>query len=359
MLCGSPPRAYNRKDPGPAIPDPARFCPGETTMPFDEEEIYQEHILDHYEDPYHRGQLRDCTHCHEDDNPLCGDVVRMDAAHRRRREDPRGLFRRRRLLHQPGGGLDAGRAVRRQARSTRSKQFTADDMLELFGVRLTPNRQKCCLLSWRVLQAAIYSPVDASRPAPSVRTSARRNAHDAPRESAPLDPAALSPRFPDPLAGSSTAMCRWCILDNAASTQRPRQVIAGDRRDLRASTTPTSTAASTRWPSEADELYEEAREKVRAFINAARVDGERDHLHLRHDGRRSTWSPAAGATRTRAPATKSSLTEMEHHSNLVPWQQLAERTGAGRAPHSDDRRRPARPRRARQLLDRAARSWWP
>jgi len=39
------------------------------------------------------------------------------------------------------------------------RRFTANDMLDLFGVRLTPNRQKCCLLPWRVLQAAIYSPV--------------------------------------------------------------------------------------------------------------------------------------------------------------------------------------------------------
>jgi nitrogen fixation NifU-like protein len=40
------------------------------------------------------------------------------------------------------------------------KQFTADQMLELFGARLTPNRQKCCLLPWRVLQSAIYSPTE-------------------------------------------------------------------------------------------------------------------------------------------------------------------------------------------------------
>jgi nitrogen fixation NifU-like protein len=40
------------------------------------------------------------------------------------------------------------------------KNFTAEDMLRLFGAKLTPNRQKCCLLSWRVLQAAIYSRVD-------------------------------------------------------------------------------------------------------------------------------------------------------------------------------------------------------
>ncbi|MEO0532110.1 MAG: iron-sulfur cluster assembly scaffold protein, partial [Planctomycetota bacterium] len=40
------------------------------------------------------------------------------------------------------------------------KAFTAEDMLKLYGPRLTPNRQKCCLLSWRVIQQAVFSPVD-------------------------------------------------------------------------------------------------------------------------------------------------------------------------------------------------------
>ena len=44
-------------------------------MSLNEEEIYQEHILDHYEDPYHRGHIEHPTHHHQDDNPLCGDVV--------------------------------------------------------------------------------------------------------------------------------------------------------------------------------------------------------------------------------------------------------------------------------------------
>ena len=39
------------------------------------------------------------------------------------------------------------------------KQFSAEDMLKLYGARLTPNRQKCCLLSWKVLQSAVHSPV--------------------------------------------------------------------------------------------------------------------------------------------------------------------------------------------------------
>ena len=42
------------------------------------------------------------------------------------------------------------------------REFSAAEMLELFGPKLTPNRQKCCLLSWRVLQSAIHSPVDES-----------------------------------------------------------------------------------------------------------------------------------------------------------------------------------------------------
>ena len=54
------------------------------------------------------------------------------------------------------------------------KKFTAKDMLELFGVRLTPNRQKCCLLSWRVLQAAIYSPLAGNGVAASRHGRRRR-----------------------------------------------------------------------------------------------------------------------------------------------------------------------------------------
>jgi nitrogen fixation NifU-like protein len=46
------------------------------------------------------------------------------------------------------------------------RRFTANDMLDLFGARLTPNRQKCCLLPWRVLQAAIYSPVGRAEAEP-------------------------------------------------------------------------------------------------------------------------------------------------------------------------------------------------
>jgi nitrogen fixation NifU-like protein len=44
------------------------------------------------------------------------------------------------------------------------KHFSAEDMLKLYGARLTPNRQKCCLLSWKVLQSAVHSPTNHNPP---------------------------------------------------------------------------------------------------------------------------------------------------------------------------------------------------
>ena len=131
-------------------------------MPSDEEEIYQEHILDHYEDPFHRGQLPTATHAHEDNNPLCGDVVRIELD-----LDQNGKIRD---AYFNGQGCVISQASasmlleRMQGKTVEeAKKFSAEDMLELYGARLTPNRQKCCLLSWKVLQSAVHSPVNGEK----------------------------------------------------------------------------------------------------------------------------------------------------------------------------------------------------
>jgi nitrogen fixation NifU-like protein len=126
-----------------------------------EDELYQERILDHYEEPYHRGHAPHATHAHEDDNPLCGDVVRIELG-----VDPQGKVRE---AWFSGDGCCISQAAasmlmeRIDGRSVDEiKKMSAEDMLEMFGAKLTPNRQKCCLLSWRVLQSAIYSPLNGS-----------------------------------------------------------------------------------------------------------------------------------------------------------------------------------------------------
>lgn len=124
----------------------------------DEDDIYQEHILEHYEEPYHRGRAPHPTHAHEDDNPLCGDVVHIDLA-----IDPEGRIKE---AWFDGDGCCISQAAASMlmehfdGKTTDDvKKFTAEDMLRLFGAKLTPNRQKCCLLSWRVLQSAVFSPL--------------------------------------------------------------------------------------------------------------------------------------------------------------------------------------------------------
>ena len=123
----------------------------------DEEEIYQDHILDHFEDPYHRGHCQGATHAHEDDNPLCGDVVQVelkidDDQVQEAWFDGDGC-----CISQASASMlmeeIEGKSV------DQVKEFNAEQMLELFQARLTPNRQKCCLLPWRVVQTALFSPL--------------------------------------------------------------------------------------------------------------------------------------------------------------------------------------------------------
>jgi nitrogen fixation NifU-like protein len=123
-----------------------------------DEDLYQERILEHFEQPFHRGHCPAATHMHEDENPLCGDMVRLELA-----VDRDGVIQD---AYFSGHGCCISQAATSMLmegitgkRVDDLKDFTAKDMLQLFGARLTPNRQKCCLLGWRVMQQALYSPV--------------------------------------------------------------------------------------------------------------------------------------------------------------------------------------------------------
>lgn len=125
----------------------------------DEEEIYLDHVLDHYEDPYHRGRCSQATHRHEDDNPLCGDVIQVELSIDDQGKICEAWF--------DGDGCCISQASASMLMESiegktidEVREFSAEQMLELFQARLTPNRQKCCLLSWRVVQSALYSSGD-------------------------------------------------------------------------------------------------------------------------------------------------------------------------------------------------------
>jgi nitrogen fixation NifU-like protein len=131
----------------------------------EEEDLYQDRIQEYYEEPYHRGRCPGCTHAHQDTNPLCGDLIRLEL-----QIDEHGKLKE---VYFNGDGCCISQAAASMLvekfdgkQVDDVKRFTAQDMLDLFGVRLTPNRQKCCLLCWRVLQTAIYSPLPPAQPVP-------------------------------------------------------------------------------------------------------------------------------------------------------------------------------------------------
>jgi nitrogen fixation NifU-like protein len=102
--------------------------------------------------------LPDATHAHQDKNPLCGDVVRIELK--------LGAEGKIEDLYFSGEGCvisqaSASMLLEEMYGKTLEdlKVFSADDMLRLYGPRLTPNRQKCCLLSWKVIQSAVHSPI--------------------------------------------------------------------------------------------------------------------------------------------------------------------------------------------------------
>lgn len=120
-------------------------------------------------------------------------------------------------------------------------------------------------------------------------------------------------------------------LDNAATTQRPRQVI--DAISDVYETKYANVHRGIHWLSDqSTDLYEDAREKVRHFIGAAHreevifTDGTTESINL---VARSLGDGGFGGKDGGLRAgDEILLTEMEHHSNIVPWQQLAARSGA-------------------------------
>ncbi len=118
-------------------------------------------------------------------------------------------------------------------------------------------------------------------------------------------------------------------FDNGASTQRPTSVIEALRRVYEQSY--SNVHRGIHWLSEQSTIqYEESRAKIAEFIDAA---NDREVIFT-SGTTLSTNLVARCLGDSNDPTLRIGegdeilLTEMEHHSNIIPWQQLAERTGA-------------------------------
>lgn len=116
--------------------------------------IYQEELLDHYENPSNYGTLPNPDVSHEEDNPLCGDRIRIDLGV----ED--GIIKEVRFSgHGCTISLAAASMLTEEIAGkslAEVKQLSRDDILEMIGIPLGPVRVKCALLPLKVLKAGAY-----------------------------------------------------------------------------------------------------------------------------------------------------------------------------------------------------------
>ena len=120
-----------------------------------DESFYREQIIDLYESPLNRGQLDPCDFSYEEDNPLCGDVIRIDV----RLDDENRVAE----VAWSGDGCAISQASAsllteeiKGMTLEEVKNFDKESLLELIGVPLSMARVKCALLSLKVLKAGAY-----------------------------------------------------------------------------------------------------------------------------------------------------------------------------------------------------------
>src|SRR5436309_425790 len=113
-------------------------------------------------------------------------------------------------------------------------------------------------------------------------------------------------------------------LDNAASAQKPKAVL--DRLNHAYTAEYANVHRGLHYlANAATEAYEDARETVRAFLNA----GRREEIIFTRNATEAINLVAATFGRERIqPGDEIVLSIMEHHSNIVPWHFLRERHGA-------------------------------
>ncbi len=144
---------------------------------------------------------------------------------------------------------------------------------------------------------------------------------NAPASVTKLDVASLRQDFP--ILRQTVQGKPLVYLDNAATSQKPQRVIECESRyycELNANVHRGVHTLSQH----ATDAYEAARDAVQHFIHAARreeivfVRGTTEAINL----------VAASYGQRLQPGDEILITEMEHHSNIVPWQLLCQRSGA-------------------------------
>ncbi len=141
------------------------------------------------------------------------------------------------------------------------------------------------------------------------------------QSTAPLDVAAVRGDFP--ILERRVNGRPLVYLDSAATSQKPRQVLEAMDDYYRRHNANVHRGVHT-LAEEATHLFEEARGKVARFVGAS----ERATVFTKNVSEAINLVAYAWGLRNLRAGDEILVTEMEHHSNLVPWQLVADLTGA-------------------------------
>lgn len=125
------------------------------------DDFYREIIIDRYKNPHHRGSVNPADISFEDDNPLCGDFIRIEL-----QVSDEGIINDAKFDGHGCAISQASADLLLESIHGKSvdevKKLTKDDILNMLGIELGPVRLKCALLSLKVLKAGVYGLGEAS-----------------------------------------------------------------------------------------------------------------------------------------------------------------------------------------------------
>ena len=125
------------------------------------DDLYREVIIEHYKNPGYRGSLDPHDISFEDENPLCGDQIKIDL-----RVDESGKVTEAAFdghgcaISQASADLLLESVIGKTTEEI--KLLTKSDILEMLGIELGPVRLKCAILPLKILKAGVYGLGEAT-----------------------------------------------------------------------------------------------------------------------------------------------------------------------------------------------------
>ena len=125
------------------------------------DDMYREVIVERYKNPAYRGSLDPSDITFEDENPLCGDHIRIDL-----RVDENGIITEAAFdghgcaISQASADLLLELVIGKSVEDI--KKLNKDNVLELLGIDLGPVRLKCALLPLKIIKAGVYGLGEAT-----------------------------------------------------------------------------------------------------------------------------------------------------------------------------------------------------